>query len=216
MNTERPVAGQVTPVSVGLLQVPEVPEVSEGSALPRSTEAVPSFDALYEAHLDFVWRSARRLGVPEKHLEDVTQDVFVVVHRRLADYDHRAAIRSWLFGIVALTVRGYRRTFARKDAPCVAYDDDFVTGEGSGSPLAAAEHAQRVKLMYRLLSELDQDKREVLVLAELEEMSVPEIAQCLTLNVNTAAARLRTARKAFEDAHTRHRARESHATRTAR
>jgi RNA polymerase sigma-70 factor (ECF subfamily) len=172
----------------------------------------PSFEEVYEVHLAFVWRSAGRLGVPEASLEDVAQDVFVVVHRRLSDYDGRAPLASWLFGIVARVVREHRRRFQRKTAPWVAFDEGRESGSpiaaaSASTPHAAAERSEAVRLLYTLLDELDDDKREVLVLSQLEEMSVPEIAACLGLNANTTAARLRAARQAFAEAHGRHLAR---------
>jgi RNA polymerase sigma-70 factor (ECF subfamily) len=180
-------------------------------AIARSGDVPRSFDQIYAEHLDFVWRSARRLGIPEAHIEDVAQDVFVVVHRRLADYDGRAPMKSWLFGIVARVARAHRRRFARKLAPCVAYDEQQENQDtspiGEAPAHVAVERSEAVRLLDALLAELDDDKREVLVLAQIEEMSVPEIAECLGLNVNTASARLRAARRAFEEAHARHRAR---------
>ena len=65
---------------------------------------IPSFDALYEQYFAFVWRSARRLGIVDSALEDVAQEVFLVVHRRLDSLERGASIRSWLFSIVVRVV----------------------------------------------------------------------------------------------------------------
>jgi RNA polymerase sigma-70 factor (ECF subfamily) len=186
----------------------------EARAEPASA---PSFDEIYDAYFDFVWTNAGRLGVSEAAIDDVVQDVFLVLHRRLADYDGRASMKSWLYGILARTVRDHRRTFRRKQARCVPHAPDSSEDVGlpspDPSPSDLAERLEKVALLNALLEELDEDKREVLVLAELEQMTVPEIAECLGANVNTVYSRLRAAKRAFEEAYARHCARHEGRTR---
>src|SRR5512139_1550190 len=67
------------------------------------------FRRVYDEHLAFVWRSLRRLGVPEAAVKDAVQDVFVVVHRRLAEFEERAQVSTWLFRICMRTAKDYRR-----------------------------------------------------------------------------------------------------------
>ncbi|HET8938411.1 MAG TPA: sigma-70 family RNA polymerase sigma factor [Polyangiales bacterium] len=163
------------------------------------------FSEVYEAQFDFVWRSARRLGVSALHLDDVVQEVFLVVHRRLAEFEARSSLKTWLFAITRRVVGDYRRSARRKPSePIGNYEP-----EASASCLADARLArdEDARLLYALLDELDEDKREVFVLAELEQMSGPEIAEALSENVNTVYARLRAARGAFEAAVARHHAR---------
>jgi RNA polymerase sigma-70 factor (ECF subfamily) len=206
----------MTNTAVSRMNATSAAEVPEDPRSLRSESPAPrtgvAFDSVYDQHVDFVWRCARRLGIPETSLEDVTQDVFLVVHRRLGHFDGRVQVRGWLFGIVAKVVRDYRRRFRRKGAACVAYDEATdaqisQSAEPSVTPHAVAEHYETVRVLYELLDELDEEKREVWMLAQLEEMSMPEIAECLGINVNTVAARLRAARRRFAEAHTRYRAR---------
>ena len=72
------------------------------------------FDAVYEEHFPFVWRSLRRLGVDGHSMDDATQDVFLVVHRRLGDFEGRSTVRTWLFGIARRIARDRRRAAARQ------------------------------------------------------------------------------------------------------
>src|SRR3954470_17967759 len=65
--------------------------------------------ALYEEHFEFVWRSLRRLGVSAASLDDATQEVFVVVFRRLADFEGRSSVRTWLFGIAIHVAQHHMR-----------------------------------------------------------------------------------------------------------
>jgi RNA polymerase sigma-70 factor (ECF subfamily) len=169
--------------------------------------APASFAQVYAENADFVWRNARRLGVPASSAEDVLQEVFIVVQRRAADFDGRASMRSWIFGILVHVVRRYRRTFQRKEARCVSLDHDAtreVPDDAFGSsPHEQAESAERVRLLETLLGQLDEDKRTLLVLSELEEWTLREIAEHLGSNINTVHSRLGAAKRAFESLHRR-------------
>jgi RNA polymerase sigma-70 factor (ECF subfamily) len=171
-------------------------------ALARASERALCFSQVYDEHFSFVWRMARRLGIPDASVDDAVQDVFVTLHRRLAEYDGRASVRSWLFGILSLVARDYRRRYRRKVAPCVPppadSGGDVSLASTSPDPGALAETAEKVALLKRLLDELDDPKREILVLSYLEQMTVPEIAELLSINLNTAYSRLRAAKQAFE------------------
>jgi len=171
-----------------------------------ATPATLQVEDAYEAHFDFVWRTARRLGTPPPQLDDVVQEVFVVVQRRLPEFEGRSQLKTWLFSITRRVVRAHLRQNARhrraalEEIPEIA---DASTPDAE-SQLASDEDT---RLLYSLLDELDADKREVFVLSELEEMSGPEIAQALDLQLSNVYARVRVARLAFEAALKRYRAR---------
>ncbi|MEZ4297343.1 MAG: sigma-70 family RNA polymerase sigma factor [Polyangiaceae bacterium] len=178
--------------------------------MPDAPARSLDFEEVYDEHAEMVWRALRRLGVPEASVDDAMQDVFVVVHRRLGEFEGRSSLRTWVFGIVLGVARNHRRS-ARRRAPEGAHAaeiDDDLPAPDSGGPERHASHAEAVRTLYALLDELDEDKRAVLVLADLEEMTAPEIAAALSLNLNTVYARIRAARLAFEQAVARHRARE--------
>ena len=191
--TERMAPGH----SDGMRASPAQPEVGlPGHALTLAE--------VYETQFDFVWRSARRLGVASLHVDDVVQEVFLVVHRRLAEFEGRSALKTWLFGITRRVVRDHRRSARRKPAEPLG---SLEPADQSGMPDAQLSQRQESRTLHALLDALDEDKREVFVLAELEQMSGPEIAEALDVNINTVYARLRAARSAFEQAVVRHQAR---------
>jgi RNA polymerase sigma-70 factor (ECF subfamily) len=165
---------------------------------------VPEFRVVYEQHFNFVWRSARRLGVPDASVDDVVQDVFVTVYRRLAEFEGRSQLKTWIFGILRHTVRDLRRTQRRK--PTEAMEREPVAREHS--PLEAAAQREGTKLLHEVLMSLDEDQREVFVLAEFEQLSAPEIGAALELNINTVYSRLRSARQGFDAALKRARSRD--------
>jgi RNA polymerase sigma-70 factor (ECF subfamily) len=134
--------------------------------------------------------------VQEAALDDAVQDVFLVVHRRLGDFEGRSSIKSWLFGIARRVAKDHRRRRDRKDRGKVP-TDGLVSSQTSPREQAANAEARRV--LHDFLTGLDDDKREVFVLAELEQMSAPEIAEATGANVNTVYSRLRVARQRFEE-----------------
>jgi len=148
---------------------------------------------VYEAHGRYVSRCLRGLGVRDAHLEDAVQDVFVVVNDKLAGFDGRAQLRTWLYAILLRVARKYRSRHASEMA-C-----DEVERLDERSSLEDALHArQRLSLAFEALAGLDDDKREVFVLAEVEQMSAPEIAYVVGAPLNTVYSRLRAARAVFE------------------
>lgn len=170
----------------------------------------PTFARVYETEFAFVWRSARRLGVRDAHLDDVVQETFLVVHRRLLSFDGRSSLRTWVFGVLRHAVRDYRRTLRRRPGDSAGVEEglDGVEDRGVG-PHASAVAAEGLRLLHALLNTLDDDRREVFVLAELEQMSVPEIAAATGANPNTVYTRLRAARGQFEAELARRRAGEA-------
>lgn len=165
---------------------------------PTSTAAAPSpaLVAVYREHFQFVWRSARRLGAQPAALDDVVQDVFLVVARRLPEFRGEASIRTWLFAITMRVVQVHRRSASRHLRRVEAFAEAHG-GEGGTDPYARSDAADA---LLKLLDRLDDDRRAVFVLAELEGMTAQEIAAGLGLNVNTVYSRLRAARLQLERA----------------
>lgn len=177
---------------------------------PEARPGAPSFEDVYDEHAEMVWRSLRRLGVAEASVDDAVQEVFIVVHRRLHEFEGRSSLKTWLFGIVLGVARNQRRSVRRRapEGALASEVDDEVPSPSGRNPEGSAQAAEAVRTLYALLDELDEDKRQVFVMADLEELSAPEIALALTLNVNTVYARIRAARLAFEQAVARFRAKE--------
>jgi RNA polymerase sigma-70 factor, ECF subfamily len=169
------------------------------------------FDAVYEEQVEFVWRAARRMGVSAADADDVVQDVFVIVHRRLAEFAGRAQLKTWVFKILLHVVRHHWRRHRRKPGDRAGEDVtpmQHLTTERDSGPATSLERVEAMRIVDRLMDTLDDEKREVFVLAELEQMTAAEIAEVVEANPNTVASRLRAARRDFEKALARFRARE--------
>ncbi len=176
-------------------RTPQMPAVAHALETTARVVDVPSFDDVYEAHVAFVWRVLRTFGVADPQLEDAVQDVFVVVHRRLAEWEGRAAITTWLFAIARRVASSHRRR--KSNVRTETLTEDPV---GGADPFAELSRAQASATVMAILEQMDDDKRIVFALVELEQLSVPEVARMLDLKLNTAYSRLRLARLAFEHA----------------
>ena len=177
--------------------VPHPPEVG-----PR---AVPDIGPrrLFDSHLPFVWRNLRRLGVPESLVEDAAQDVFLVVHRRWDSWQaERSTVETWLFGIVLRVAHNHRRAQQRRLAWLLPSHDRRVQESPSPADGPAEHLAQReaAALFERAVATLDADKRALFLMIDVEQMTVPQAASALGINVNTAYWRLRKVRIAFRRA----------------
>ncbi|MFZ5890540.1 MAG: RNA polymerase sigma factor [Myxococcota bacterium] len=161
---------------------------------------MPPFAAVYQQYFDFVWSSTRRLGVGSDAIDDVVQEVFVVIHSRLHTVEQPESLRSWIYGIVRRIVSSYHRSKRVKAASgaSLAVMEEFREAT-QATPFELTQQSDQLSLLASVLAELDEAKREVFVLAELEEMTAPEIAQALEIPLNTAYSRLRAARIAFEE-----------------
>jgi RNA polymerase sigma-70 factor (ECF subfamily) len=169
---------------------------------PTAASEVPPFHAIYKQYLDFVWSSAGHLGAGTDIIDDVVQDVFIVIHSKLATLQRPEALRSWIYGIVRRTVSDYRRSRRTRDAAGANLSAEPKASRPS--PLDMAERNAELELLESILAKLDEPKREVFVMVEILEMTVPEVVQSLDIGLNTAYSRLRLARQDFEEALAKH------------
>lgn len=163
--------------------------------------AALDFESIYAEHFDFIWRSLRRLGVRDSAIDDATQDVFLVAHQRLHTFRGESTLKTWLFGIAYRVARKHR-----PGRPEALLADDVLEDTTCRSPHDITAEEESRRLLYQLLQQLDEDRRAVFILAELEDMSAPEVAEALGIKLNTVYSRLRLARADFEAQVRRHRA----------
>jgi RNA polymerase sigma-70 factor (ECF subfamily) len=170
----------------------EMPPGNSAGSRSASAER-PTLAAVYGAHFRYVWRCLRSLGVRDAQLDDALQDVFVVVQRKLDDFDGGAELRTWLYAIALRIARKYRERAQRDPLP-LDLEPELPSPDVEG---AATQH-ERLALARRALETLSDDQREVFVLARVEQMSAPEIVEVVGIPLNTVYSRLRAARLAFE------------------
>jgi RNA polymerase sigma-70 factor, ECF subfamily len=158
------------------------------------SSAASGFEHVYRGNAVFVRGVLLRLGLTVAALDDALQDVFVVVYRRLRDFDGSHSLRSWLYSIARRVASHYRRSLRRKSAEELSEQSIVDLSPG---PLELTVRRETVEQLDTLLSRLDPDARKLVVLAHLEERTVPEIAQLTGENLRTVYTRLRRARVAL-------------------
>ena len=176
------------------------PEAPESGVKAIVIDKARAFRAVYDAQASFVWRNLRRLGVEEADVEDKVQEVFVVAHRRWGEFvDLGFGPKAWLFQIVlrvASDARRHRRRHPVDPDGGVAQESQFMEAPQT----AEVARKEALTLLDRALEMIEVDRRAVLVLHEIEQMTAPEIARTLEIPMNTVYSRLRVARTELEAA----------------
>jgi RNA polymerase sigma-70 factor (ECF subfamily) len=166
-------------------------------AAPANAPDVLEIRTIYREHGRFVWLSLQRLGIHPSDLDDIAQDVFMIVHRRLDTFDRRARVSTWLFGICMRVAANYRRR--RR------WTREVLSGgleDERPSALAAADdilvRREQRELAERALNRLEVAKRATFVMFEIESLSCNEIAELMNVPVGTVYSRLHSARRQLE------------------
>jgi len=173
--------------------------------------ARPDAAAVHREHAGFLWATLQRLGGRPNDLDDLYQEVFIVVHRRLSDFDTALPMRPWLFGICVRVVAAWRRRAHRRHEELT--DTPPETGTHPPSPEDDAERMQSRQVLHAILEELDLERRATFVMYELDALSCDEIAAMMGVPVGTVHSRLHTARQEFQRAAARWQARHARSPR---
>jgi RNA polymerase sigma-70 factor (ECF subfamily) len=159
----------------------------------QPSEGPLTLERVYDAHFDFVYHAAARLGGPAVDPEDVAQDVFMVVGRKLDTFDHSCRITTWLYGITLNVARAARRRQRLRSLFEGKIDPPQVRS------VDRAELAEAHRIAYEILDALAPKKREVFILAEFEGMTCEEIAEIVGSRTETIWSRLHYARREFSE-----------------
>jgi RNA polymerase sigma-70 factor, ECF subfamily len=158
--------------------------------------ALPAFADIFRDHARFVWRALLGLGVGPSDVKDASQQVFLVLHKRLSSFDGKSTVRTFLYGICLRVASEHRRRAYRR------YESPFAAVPESGAAATQEACVARRETLEQFQAALDRLQplhREVFVLYEIEELSMAEIAQAMECPLPTAYSRLRAARKALVD-----------------
>jgi RNA polymerase sigma-70 factor (ECF subfamily) len=164
-------------------------------ATATSSSPAALFDRLYATHFAFVYRSLFRLGVAGEGLDDATQDTFLVVLRHIQRFEAGSSERAWLFAIARRVAADYRRSRGRRRTSGGL--DESTLPSPTPRPDEAVAQAEAWSFVEKFMSELNEPRRLVFMLGELEQLPAPEISSALGLNINTVYTQLRTTREAF-------------------
>ena len=152
------------------------------------------FEAIFAKEFSYVWRALARLGVSDADREDLTNEVFFQVYRRLSTADLERPMRPWLFGFAFRIASTHRRLARHRfERPC----DVLEAPDSAPSAHETLERREAQALVDRALEDLSLEQRAVFVLHEIDDYKMPEISEALSIPLNTAYSRLRLARERF-------------------
>ncbi|MCB9636651.1 MAG: sigma-70 family RNA polymerase sigma factor [Sandaracinus sp.] len=170
---------------------------SRSTRRPSSARTL-DVESVYDAHAAFAWNTLQRLGVPAVEAEDLLQEVFLVVHRRLGDFEpEKGELRAWLWGICVHVVRGWRKRAHRRRERVMEPPERLA--ESGERPDVVAQATDTAAALDALLEELDEERRVVLVMYEMEGCSCAEIAAELAIPTGTVHSRLHAARRMLKE-----------------
>jgi RNA polymerase sigma-70 factor (ECF subfamily) len=171
----------------------------ESRRIARSSSSV---NDIYREHADRVALWARRLLGPHGDVEDVLQEVFLVVHRRIHEYRGEAKISTWLHEITFRVTQNHRRKlrFTRWLSLTPSVDNAIVE---THTPLHALETRRAGELAYRALDKLPESERTALILFEIDGLPADEIAAITGHTVGSVWVQLSRGRKRFREAFAR-------------
>lgn len=172
---------------------------AESAGKPAAPARPLDVAGLVREHGVSVWRTLRRMGVAEGDLDDACQEVFLVAHRRAGDFEGRANPRTWLIGIALRLAANYRRKRRSTTADVDVYAHE-LSGDEGGSPEDVLTRKEARVLLQGAVDALDDDKRAVFVLFEIEELPMAEVAHLVGCPLQTAYSRLHAARAAIQRA----------------
>jgi RNA polymerase sigma-70 factor, ECF subfamily len=182
MNRERPLH-KAEPCTLTASRLDNMPA--------ETTTERPQVADLVRTYSPFVWRMLRSLGVREADLDDMSQEAFLVVHRKLPTFEGRGPLRSWIYGIALRVASDYRaKAHHRREVHPASMPLQSVPPDQE----AAIRRQQAMQLMDRLLESLSDEQRPVFVLYEVEELSMREVSEIVGCPLQTAYSRYNAAR----------------------
>jgi RNA polymerase sigma-70 factor (ECF subfamily) len=170
------------------------PEAEASTCSPIAGPSLPEFRALFAEHFAYVWHALRRLGVPQRDLEDLAHDVFLEVYRGRDRYDPARPLRAWLFGFAFRKASHYRRRARHRYE---LQGDADERAEASPTALERVITTEALGVAHAALEALEIERRAVFLMHEVDGIPIPEVAEALGIPLNTAYSRLRLARRDF-------------------
>jgi RNA polymerase sigma-70 factor (ECF subfamily) len=167
-----------------------MPSIRSPPSLGQEAVMRPSFEEIFREEAPYVGRTLHFLGVHEPHLEDACQEVFVVIHRQLTQFQG-GSVRAWVRQICIYVASNHRRAQQRRREDLVAELPEVATAPAQQGQVESSELQEQ---LLAALAALSEDQRTVFVLYEIEELTMPEIAGAIGCPLQTAYSRLYAAR----------------------
>lgn len=170
----------------------DIPKETVSRAAGGDPEA---FEEIYKAYFRFVGNVAFRMLNNRQDAEEVTQEVFLSIHRQLKNFRFEASLKTWIYRITFNYAINYSKKAARQQPAAVEYNDALEGGPPEIHQAVDREYHEKV--IAALLNALDSHQRSCIILRSIEGLSYQEIAQTLKIPINTVRSRIKRAREAM-------------------
>lgn len=170
-------------------------DISNDLVMRAAGGDMTAFEEIYKATAGFVYNVALRITNNPSDADEVTQDVFVKVHKNLRDFGFRSAFKTWIYRIAANTALNHCKWRSRREKGNVEYDPAVHDIAAPDNTIAEGDKEDAEKKVAALLEVLDPDQRACIVLREIEGLDYKAIADSLKMNINTVRSRLKRARE---------------------
>jgi len=170
-------------------------DIIEDTITKASQGDLDAFEAIYKAMSGFVYNIALRMVNNREDAEEVTQEVFLMVHRKLKDFRMESSLKTWVYRITVNHAINHAKR-AAKHKQHLEYNDELIPQAiGAGEASMTLDDAHHKKVIDELLSHINDEQKACIVLRNLEGLSYAQIAEVLKININTVRTRLKRARE---------------------
>lgn len=156
---------------------------------------INSFKVIYDVMKDYVYTVAYRITSSREDAEEVTQDVFVNIHKNLKSFKFQSSLKTWVYRIATNTAINRAKKNSRKSGREVALDENIPLQSFGETLTEQARKENNEALVNKFLDQLNPDQRACVMLRDSEGLSYGEIAETLNININTVRSRLKRARE---------------------
>lgn len=158
---------------------------------------VPAFEEIYRLSSCFVYNVAFRVVGNVEQSEEITQEVFLRVHRKLGSFQFQSSFKTWIYRVTVNTALNFVKKHSRHRKYELPMHDHFQPESQITGVNEKIEKEHKEKMIQKLLATLSPEHRACVVLRNIENLSYQEIAETLEININTVRSRLNRARQAL-------------------
>lgn len=170
-------------------------DISEESIKKAALGDEASFEEIYKAYSRFVYNVALRMVRDQQAAEEVAQDVFMALFRKLKTFQFKSSLKTWIYRITINMSINYAKKNRNKSKEAYEYDDRINSYPGVNEVTQTVNKEYYENIVGKLLDMLNPEQRACIVLRNIEGLSYEEIAQSLNTNINTVRSRLKRARE---------------------
>lgn len=158
---------------------------------------IESFELIYRCYSGFVYNVAYRVAGNPEDAQEITQDVFVIIHKKLGGFRFASALKTWLYRVTMNTSINYVKKAGRERGKTLEFKEEITMAQPSTDKETIVEGESNEQVIESLLHSLNADQRACLVLRSVEGLSYQEIATALNVNINTVRTRIKRGREAL-------------------